>query len=203
LPYPRRGQRKCGDGKPSPYNGTVITGGGDGAFYLADRQEDSKRQKTDLVEPFFCLGSAVDCYEVFDGSVQDEPLWNQNYPGAVMLSDELTEMSGHGSEIMGDEYAVLVSGHAEHGRVPLRNNTRLERLDERHSGLAAANSEHNCAAQILICRKLDSHASAGWRRARSNLSRRAGGIGDWSFRAFSHNFSVSLRYASIFARFAR
>ena len=26
LPYPYRGRRKCGDGKPSPYSGTVIDG---------------------------------------------------------------------------------------------------------------------------------------------------------------------------------
>ena len=75
-------------------------GGGDVAFYLADRREGSKRQKTDLVEPFFCLGSAVDCYEIFEGRVQGELLWNHNDPGAGMLSDELTEMSGYCSDIM-------------------------------------------------------------------------------------------------------
>ena len=26
MPYPRQDQRKCGDGKPSPYNGTVVDG---------------------------------------------------------------------------------------------------------------------------------------------------------------------------------
>ena len=28
MPYPRLGQRKCGDGKPSPYSGTDIDGSG-------------------------------------------------------------------------------------------------------------------------------------------------------------------------------
>jgi hypothetical protein len=32
LPYPYRGRRKCGDGKPSPYSGTVIDGLGDSQF---------------------------------------------------------------------------------------------------------------------------------------------------------------------------
>ena len=26
LPYPRRGQQKCGDGKPSPYGEAIIDG---------------------------------------------------------------------------------------------------------------------------------------------------------------------------------
>jgi hypothetical protein len=32
LPYPRRGQQKCGDGKPSPYGGAVINGCGAGQW---------------------------------------------------------------------------------------------------------------------------------------------------------------------------
>jgi hypothetical protein len=45
----------------------VVAAGGGNLTFGVDRREGSKRQKTDLVQPFFCLRSAVDCYEILDG----------------------------------------------------------------------------------------------------------------------------------------
>ena len=91
--------------------------------------------------------------------------------------NEFLEMSRHRSHIMRYHNASFLSGDLEHCEIIFPGGSHFESLQEAYAGFAASYSKHDSAAQILVRQEFDLQAEACSRRARSNRSRKAAGMG--------------------------
>jgi hypothetical protein len=92
--------------------------------------------------------------------------------------NEFMEISWHRPDVMRYQDASLLGSDFKDCEIIFPSRSRFESLQETHTGFAASYSRHDRSSQIFVRQEFDFQAcEVSSRRARSNRSREAAGMG--------------------------